>query len=311
MMLKRLGFLVTILGAALTVMLSSAPASSQATRTWVSGVGDDVNPCSRTAPCKTFAGAISKTTVGGEIDCLDPGGFGALTITKSITIDCHEVFGSVLVQGTNGIVINSDTAPNVRLRNLNFAGLGTGLNGVLILGTVAANTVVILQDLWIDDFTTRGISDTRANGGKLYISNTTVHNAAGAGIGVFPSSGSTRTDTVIDGGYFTNNGIAAAFGGSGRVMINRSVFSGSATTGIEVDGGQINVDNSVISNNGGTGIQNDGATVVVSNSDIAFNSTGITGATQSFTNNRVSGNGSAGTAPTPIAPNPSNPSGQQ
>src|SRR5438477_3797204 len=49
-------------------------AFAQATRTWVSGVGDDVNPCSRTAPCKTFAGAISKTAGGGEIDVLDPGG---------------------------------------------------------------------------------------------------------------------------------------------------------------------------------------------------------------------------------------------
>src|SRR6059036_1925940 len=62
-------------------------AQAQATRTWVSGVGDDVNPCSRTAPCKTFAGAISKTAVNGEINCLDPGGFGAVTISKGLTID--------------------------------------------------------------------------------------------------------------------------------------------------------------------------------------------------------------------------------
>jgi hypothetical protein len=62
-------------------------AQAQATRTWVSGVGDDANPCSRTAPCKTFAGAISKTAPCGEISVLDPGGFGAVTITKSITIN--------------------------------------------------------------------------------------------------------------------------------------------------------------------------------------------------------------------------------
>src|SRR6476659_8904535 len=83
--------------------LATSAAYAQASRTWVSGVGDDANPCSRTAPCKTFAGAISKTAPGGEIDTLDPGGFGAVTITKSMTIDCHEVFGSVLVSGTNGI----------------------------------------------------------------------------------------------------------------------------------------------------------------------------------------------------------------
>ena len=73
-----LGFLMCI-----TVSVANA----QATRTWISGVGDDANPCSRTAPCKTFAGAISKTAAGGEIDVLDPGGFGAVTITKAITLD--------------------------------------------------------------------------------------------------------------------------------------------------------------------------------------------------------------------------------
>src|SRR3989440_10882628 len=74
-----------------------ASASAQATRTWVSGVGDDANPCSRTAPCKTFPGAISKTAAGGEINCLDPGGFGAVTITKSIAIKCHYTEGGILV----------------------------------------------------------------------------------------------------------------------------------------------------------------------------------------------------------------------
>src|SRR3569833_2644167 len=84
--------------------LASAPASAQATRTWVSGVGDDANPCSRTAPCKTFAGAISKTAAAGEINCLDPGGFGAVTVAKSMTISCEAGTAGVLVSGTNGIV---------------------------------------------------------------------------------------------------------------------------------------------------------------------------------------------------------------
>src|ERR1700724_3262996 len=89
----------------LVVVFQMTPAQAQALRTWVSGVGDDANPCSRTAPCKTFAGAISKTALNGEIDCLDPGGFGAVTITKSITIDCHATFGSILNSGTNAINI--------------------------------------------------------------------------------------------------------------------------------------------------------------------------------------------------------------
>src|SRR5882762_10707525 len=106
-------------------------AQAQATRTWVSGVGDDVNPCSRTAPCKTFAGAISKTADGGEIDCIDPGGFGAVTITKSITIDGGGTFGSILAAGTNGVNVNDSGsgAPNtkvVQLRNLSINGATTG-----------------------------------------------------------------------------------------------------------------------------------------------------------------------------------------
>jgi len=93
-----------------TIAVTAVPAQAQATRTWVSGVGDDVNPCSRTAPCKTFAGAVSKTTAGGEIDCLDPGGFGAVTITKSLTIDCGETQGSILASGTNGVNINDSSS---------------------------------------------------------------------------------------------------------------------------------------------------------------------------------------------------------
>src|SRR2546430_10596461 len=105
-----------------------SPAFGQANRTFVSGVGDDLNPCSRTAPCKTFAGAISKTANGGEIDALDPGGFGAVTITKSITIDGNGTFASILAAGTNGVNING-AGITVTLRGLSINGAGTGLVG--------------------------------------------------------------------------------------------------------------------------------------------------------------------------------------
>src|ERR1700683_3520165 len=108
---------------ATTALLFAAPASAQATRTWVSGVGDDANPCSRTAPCKTFAGAISKTATGGEIDVLDPGGFGALTITKSITLDGGGgQVASILVSGSNGINVNA-AGGIIIIRNLRFNGI--------------------------------------------------------------------------------------------------------------------------------------------------------------------------------------------
>src|SRR5277367_1093894 len=104
--MRSIAFLFSLIFAGL-LALAATPASGQATRTWVSGVGDDANPCSRTAPCKTFAGAISKTASPGEINCLDPAGFGAVTITKAINIVCDSVSnGGVLVAGTNGIVVN-------------------------------------------------------------------------------------------------------------------------------------------------------------------------------------------------------------
>ena len=103
--MTRTSLSFAIAAASLVLAFLAAPAQAQASRTWVSGVGDDANPCSRTAPCKTFAVASSKTALNGEINCLDPGGFGAVTITKSITIDCHEIFASILFSGTNGINI--------------------------------------------------------------------------------------------------------------------------------------------------------------------------------------------------------------
>ena len=107
-------------------------AHAQATRTWISGVGDDANPCSRTAPCKTIAGAISKTAVAGEIDALDPGGFGAITITKSITLDGSAALAGILVSGTNGITVQAGSSDVVIIRNFDIDGIGTGLNGISI-----------------------------------------------------------------------------------------------------------------------------------------------------------------------------------
>jgi hypothetical protein len=119
---------------ALLPALASTEARAQASRTWVSGVGDDVNPCSRTAPCKTFAGAISKTAAGGEINALDSGGFGAVTITKSITIKADGVTGGVLSSLTNGVTVNTPANGKVVLEGLDIDGVGTGLNGVRFLG---------------------------------------------------------------------------------------------------------------------------------------------------------------------------------
>src|SRR5262249_961421 len=118
--MNKFRFTVNALAIFVFILAFASLAQAQATRTWVSGVGDDANPCSRTAPCKTFAGSISKTATGGYIDCLDPGGFGAVTITKSITIQCDEEIGHVLVSGTNAIVVSVGAGSAVTLRGLSL-----------------------------------------------------------------------------------------------------------------------------------------------------------------------------------------------
>ncbi len=125
----RTSVLSALIGAGCLLMANADPAAAQATRTWVSGVGDDVNSCSRIDPCKTFAGAISKTAAFGEINCVDPGGFGSVTITKSITIDCAGTIGSIIAAGTNGININGSSL-FVTLRNLSINGALTGNIGI-------------------------------------------------------------------------------------------------------------------------------------------------------------------------------------
>src|SRR5436305_2543514 len=118
--MNKFRFTINALAIAILTFAFASLAQAQATRTWVSGVGDDVNPCSRTAPCKTFAGAISKTAPAGEINCLDPGGFGALTITKSITISCDAGTAGVLVSGTNGFIVNAAATDSVFIEGLDF-----------------------------------------------------------------------------------------------------------------------------------------------------------------------------------------------
>src|SRR5690242_19588655 len=127
--MRKITVALAAVGALVTFLSPVTPAQAQATRTWVSGVGDDVNPCSRTAPCKTFAGAISKTAAGGEINCLDPGGFGGVTFVKSMTLDCAGNLGSILVAGTNAIVVNG-AGVVVTLRNLSLQGVVTGTFGI-------------------------------------------------------------------------------------------------------------------------------------------------------------------------------------
>jgi hypothetical protein len=275
----------------------SAPAHAQATRTWVAGLGNDADPCSRTAPCKTFAGAIAKTATNGIIDCIDAGGYGTVTITRSMTIDCHESLGSILAQDSAGIVINipmgdpKDPLRTVRIRNVDISGAGFGGQGIAILSAAA----VILEDMSITGLTKFGIADTRAEAGSLLVvKNSIVANIAGTGI--TPAASQTN-NVVLDNVHSVKNSFGLAIAKGNSVTVNRSVFAGNSTAGIQVDpGGLMSADNSIVSSNA-TGLITSGGPVTIANTDITFNGTGISGATTSFGNNRIFGNAAAGTAP--------------
>jgi len=222
---------------------------AQATRTWVSGVGDDINPCSRTAPCKTFAGAISKTATNGEINCLDPAGFGAVTVTKSITIDCEDTQGSILSAGTNGIIVNitaaTDTKKAVKIRGLSINGAGTGINGIR---TVNASTLNV-EEVVIDGCTQHGIS-VEGNS-QVVVKNSTIRSNAGAGISGLSTSG--PIDIMVTNSLLNGNGtgILAGAGTVFRLSGNTIAFN---TTGLSAPQGKIvSFRNNSIDGNGTNG----------------------------------------------------------
>jgi len=187
---------VTLVAAGLIVLLAPGRASAQATHTWISGVGDDANPCSRTAPCRTWAGAISKTAAGGEIGALDPATFGSVTITKAITIDGNGSEASTIAPGTNGITVNVATAGHVVLRNLSINGIGDGaspgLSGVRFL----AGESLTIEHCVISNFGTYGIEHTSP--GDLIVHDTIIRNAVQGAIHVAPASGTPKVMLIDD-----------------------------------------------------------------------------------------------------------------
>lgn len=216
--------------ATLAFMASSfgiaAPASAQATRTWVSGVGDDANPCSRTAPCKTFAGAISKTAAGGQINCIDPGGFGGVTITKSISIQCDNTEGGLLVSMANGVVVSAGPDDTVFLSGLDIFGAGNGTNGIRFV-----------------------------SGSKLTVRNSVIRmfkGTPGVGISFAPAAAAhlILLDTIV-----ADNERGIEVGGAGSAIIEGSTITGNSAAGVAATtaGANIWVSDSLISANG-TGV---------------------------------------------------------
>jgi hypothetical protein len=235
-------------------VLAGGLAQAQATRTWVSGVGDDANPCSRTAPCKTFAGAISKTAASGEIDVLDPGGFGTVTVTKAITIDGSQgQIGSVLASGTNGVVINAGASDSVTLRNLSINGAGTGINGVNLINAKALH----IENCTISNFTQQGIYIQTNAGGQVSVFNTISRDNGDSGIRAVATFA--KVFVTVEKSRFENNNYGIWAGDFSRFAIRDSEASGNASAGFiaQANAGDViaNITLSTASNNLATGIQ--------------------------------------------------------
>ncbi len=285
----------------------SASAFAQSTRTWVSGVGDDANPCSRTAPCKTFAGAISKTAAGGEINCSDSGGFGVLTITKAISIICSAGEAGVLANGSDGIAINAGPSDVVHLSGLDIEGLGTGLSGVNI---IQAGQVRIEKST-IRGFTTAGVyvAPSAASGHvAVDVIDSVIADNVGSGIRNKPS-GSASVAMLVDRTTVSHNmsdGIMAngtLTTGTLNVIVHdsASVFNGQcgfisysngASTRLTVD------ESSSLENATGVLASGAGAMVLFSRLIISGNGTGVAqtspGVALSYGNNSIAGNGITG-----------------
>jgi hypothetical protein len=240
-----------LFAAAVLLILGNTASHAQATRTWVSGVGDDANPCSRTAPCKTFAGAISKTAAEGEISVLDPGGYGAVTITKSISIISDGSEGSVLACGTNGIIINAGASAVVNLHGLFLEGCSTGINGIRIL---SARAVHIRKTL-IRGFQTTGwaVKVEPSTAVRAFISDTTITKNR-RGINVAPT-GAGSAEVVLSNVIIENHGLfGVRSSGASSVLLDRSVITGNGT-GLNAGAASsiVSMGNNVIEGNGTNG----------------------------------------------------------
>jgi hypothetical protein len=303
--MRTYALLIGGFGMAVLLGLCAVPAQATSARTWVSRTGNDNNACTENSPCLTFTGALANTASGGEVDCLDAGDFTNpaidTQITISVTIDCHAANSNTLnFSNGNGIDVNAPGAVVV-LRGLSFNALGDAQGSNIAIHIAAAATVYI-EDCVVMGFA-KGISDVRTTGlTQLFIKNTVVRDIHSLNHPSAPGillAAAAKNSVVLENVQSLGNGYGVAVATGNNVVISRSVISGNGIAGIEADpGAQVYVENTKISHNVSYGILAVG-TVALANADISFNTTSIFGATLSYGNNRLFGNG-GGTAPTPV-----------
>ncbi len=314
MSLRKLSLSALLLGA-----LSAATSlHAQVTQTWVSATGSDSNPCSRTLPCKTFAGALLNTAAKGRINVVDPGSYGTVTITKSVTIDAPEGFAEVLASGTNAIVISAAATDVVTLRGLTIDGNGTGLDGI----QVTSAKEVRIEGCTIQGFVNRGVIVNNASGSiNLHIRDTAIQNNTGAsspagnsGAVLLRPTGTASASAIIESSHFDQNTFGLRVEANSRATMSDSTASANTTFGVHAAlaigstmPANILLERVVITNNA-TGAQAEGsafASVRLSNTMIISNSVGLSSVSSgqiiSSVNNTVVGNGTNG-SPTSTTP---------
>jgi hypothetical protein len=303
---------VRTLSLSISALALTTAAHAQATRTWVSSAGNDADPCSRTAPCKTFAGALPKTARGGEISVIDAAGYGAPTITKSITISGDGTLASVLFSSVNGLTINitdaADTYKKVIIRNVSFNGgtdpavnngQPTGVNGIRFL----AGKELQLENVDIYGCTNNGIDVAMGSGaaGTVYVQGSTIANCP-TGIRVTATSG--FAEVILDDVRIEGTTNALELQANGRLIARDSTFAG---TGLNQNGvllsastAQATLDRCTIGFNNVAGVNAAvaGAIARVGSSSFITNSTGVASAAGaqmlSDGRNLFAGNGSDG-----------------
>jgi hypothetical protein len=315
---------MTAVSGALTIALGcyTAPAAAQASRTWVSGVGDDVNPCSRTAPCKTLAGAISRTAAGGEINCLDPGGFGAVTITRSITIDCTGTLGGVLASNTTGVILNGANI-HVILRGLSISGGPPTLPGVHGIRFLQSGSLTV-EDSIIENFNAaapngNGMTIAPSGSAQVFVSNTQIIGNLNSGIIVQPTGAGNARVVLRNVVMARNTGAGLQVNTTGNtgtgvfVTVSDSSIAGSLNginviTAAGTAPGLVTVIGSNISNNPTAALNANGAgaSIRVGGSTMAGNGaaavTTASGSVRSFGDNYVTNNSVDGTFTAPAVP---------
>ncbi len=291
------------LGMGLCFYALTAAADAQATRTWVSGLGDDANPCSRTAPCKTFPGAYSRTAVGGEIDVIDPGGFGTISIGHSLTIDGGGgLMASILASsGTTGVNINAGATDNVILRNLNIQGVSnSSFPGVTGIAFNSGNSLSV-EHCVIENFSQYGINNTTATRTFMNVLDTKIDNAAIAGIFSTSTTASGANQVSVYNSAVYDSGIGMDANTKSAFTVANSIVANNSGDGIVANGAIaiMNLQQVTVSRNANGLHAITGGLIRVGQSTIVSNTaTGVfgdTGTISSWLDNYVAGNGTDGT----------------